>query len=463
MAWLAGGVLGLAVVAYAVLLAINWRDRPPSEEALRLAALFQGRPSVSDADNGYVYAMGFGVRPDEDPYATGLRRIEWLRHLPENPAVWPTGDPLEGNFDIKAGRAPAAQRLAEACGADMHQCAPALEGAEEIVVEWLKSEGWLLNRYQALLNRSGWLDPFRFDVRAPLPAYSGISDGQKLLLAQAWLLAGRKDAAGVRELLAKDVRFWRQVLQSSDNLISRMIAIAGLKRHFVFGNLVLRRLPAERVMEGLPHEWTREISDAEKSMARCLAGEWLFIDRMLKQVRDYGVWGNVEQEEVDEESGGAQAVILKMVWRAAAPMYQPQDSSNRWAGQLARVGRELSAPYAQYRGAMERAKAISTEEWEPSLSGLYNLTGEIIFATGISDYSSYGARVADIEGVRRAAFLAAQLRSRKVTATEVSAQLAASSVRVPYTGEPFTWDETEKAVIFQGLEPAERARYRFVY
>jgi hypothetical protein len=86
-----------------------------------------------------------------------------------------------------------------------------------------------------------------------------------------------------------------------------------------------------------------------------------------------------------------------------------------------------------------------------------------VYPTGTGDYSSYGARVSDIEGVRRAALLAAELRSRKVTAAEVSAQLAASSVRVPYTGEPFTWDEKEKAVIFQGLEPEERARYRFVY
>jgi hypothetical protein len=460
VAWLAGGALALAVAAYLALLAINWRDRPPSEEALQLAAVFRDRPSVADADNGFVYAMGFHVRPNEDPHAAGLRRIEWLRHVPEDPYVSLTPDPIDDGFDIKAGRSPAAQRLADACGLDMNQCAAALDGADAIVGEWLKSEEWLLNRYRALLNHSGWIEPLPLDLRAPLPAYSGVFDGQKLLLARAWLLAGQKDAPGVRDLLAQDVRFWRQVLESADSVLTKMIAIAGLKRHFAFGNLALRRLPAERAMEGLPQEWTKEITSAERSMIRSLAGEWMFFDGVSRQTKAHGRWDDVVKDEGRADDEG---VIRKLLWIAAEPLYQPRDSANRWAGQLVRLARELDAPYAQYRDALERAKAIFTEEREPPLSRLYNLLGGVMYWTGSVDYSSYGARVSDIEGVRLAAFLTAELRSRKITTARMPGQLIASPVRVPYTGEPFTWDAAEEAVVFTGLEPAERARYRFAY
>jgi hypothetical protein len=450
IAWGIGGLLMLVVVAYVALLAVNWHDRVPSAEALRLANLFRDRAAVPDSDNGFVYAMGFDVRPDEDPRAAGLRRIEWLRHVPDDPYLSLAPDPVGERFDIKRARTPALQRLADACGLDMNQCAPALEGAEALVGEWVKSEDWLLNRYRALLDHSGWLDPLPPDVRAPLPGYSTVFDGQKLLLAQAWLLAGNNDARSVRELLAQDARFWRQVLESADSLITKMIAIAGLKRHFALGNLVLRRLPAERAMEGLPQEWTKDITDAERSMTRCMAGEWMFFDRVLRQTEAHGKW----------EDSDNQGLPGKLLWLAAEPMYQPQDTSNKWAGRLVRVARELDAPYMQYRGAMDRAKAISVEGQEMPL---YNLVGGILNLIAVSDYSSYGARVSDIEGVRRAAFLATELRSRKITAARVREQLSSSPVRTPYTGEPFTWDAQEEAVVFTGLEPAQRARYRFPY
>jgi len=63
------------------LLAINWRDRPPSDAALKFAALYKDRPQVPDNDNGYVYALGFGVAPDADPRQAGLARSAWLRSL----------------------------------------------------------------------------------------------------------------------------------------------------------------------------------------------------------------------------------------------------------------------------------------------------------------------------------------------------------------------------------------------
>ena len=79
------------------------------------------------------------------------------------------------------------------------------------------------------------------------------------------------------------------------------------------------------------------------------------------------------------------------------------------------------------------------------------------------NYGQYGARVADVEGVRRAAVLATTLRSRGVAAADVPAQLAASEIRMPYTNGPFAWDLKEGAIVFTGLEASERARHDIKY
>ena len=44
----------------------------------------------------------------------------------------------------------------------------------------------------------------------------------------------------------RDLRFWRIVLQSSDILVSKMMATAMLNRHFEWGNLVLRTLSSTK-------------------------------------------------------------------------------------------------------------------------------------------------------------------------------------------------------------------------
>ncbi len=72
------GFLAIGVLAYLILLAINWRDREPSPAAIRLTTLFRERPAVADAQNGFVFAMGFNVRPEDSPTAMGSERLAWL-------------------------------------------------------------------------------------------------------------------------------------------------------------------------------------------------------------------------------------------------------------------------------------------------------------------------------------------------------------------------------------------------
>src|ERR1700757_1833699 len=73
------------------------------------------------------------------------------------------------------------------------------------------------------------------DAGLPIAPFASILEGQKVLLPQPWTYANAKNAAGVRESLSKDMRFWRHTLEHSDFLITKMIAVAALKRDFKLG------------------------------------------------------------------------------------------------------------------------------------------------------------------------------------------------------------------------------------
>jgi hypothetical protein len=255
--WIVGPILGLGIAAYLVAVAINWRDRAPSEAAIRLANAYRERPMIADEDNAFIYAMGFGVAPEENPFTMGLKRVAWMERSGASASA--KGDPLGESPDYRQTRHAAIKDFIEACQPGSSRCNDAFLAGDAVFERWSASEGWLLARYRALITHVGWREvPFRLDT--PLPPYGLIIDGQRLLLLNAKKVAQTGDHAAVRNLLEQDVRFWRAVLESSDTLISKMIATVALYRHFELGNLVLREFADENAMRAMPNEWPPRIA-----------------------------------------------------------------------------------------------------------------------------------------------------------------------------------------------------------
>ena len=456
IAWCLSGALALAILAYLTLLAINWRDRPPSAAAERLAAAYRDRPPISDADNAYVYAMGFSVAPDGDPREAGIRRIEWARSLPGDISVPATPDPVPGFDSYRSARSPEIKKIVEACWRLTPNCAAALED-EATLRAWLASEQWLIERYRTLLRHPGWLETIPADPRAPFAAMSPLLEGQRLLLVRAYLLAGENKAADVTALLGEDARFWRRVLASSDLLVTKMVATAALTQTFAIGNLILRRLPAESQLSALPAEWIEPFSMVELSLYRCLVGEWIYGEQVTKQAMATATpfsnfaWDN--------------SLPTRMLAHATAFLFQPQDLSNRQAEIFIEATAALDVPIEQLPAGLEQARAIFMEpnanrSW---LAMLYNPAGSLLLEMMGSSYAPYPVRVTDLEGARRAAVLTAQLRAQMINEQNIPAELAASDIRTPYSGAPFIWNAKERAVQFIGLVPGDRGRHTFRY
>lgn len=452
--WLALAIAGLIIVLYLVVLGINWRDQPPSPASIRLMKLFADKAPVADQDNAYVYLMGFSVEPAQDPRARGMQRIAWAREQLENSR---DAFNLPGkDHDFKAQRPGELQALIKTCNTVDAPCLKALDSGEKTMVAWLASEQWLLARYRALLAHPAWSETLPFEVNTPLPPYQNAAEGQKLLLAQAWQLAGRGDADGVKKLLAEDSRFWRHKLVDADSLIAKMVAANALKRHFTWGNLALRRLPPALMAQGVPAQWMTPLSDAERAMLRVLAGEWTVWTSIFKQAKEKGSMALYMSD--------SPAMAERLFGPLLKPMLQVQDASNRQAERLMASEAMLQVPYAQYPAAIERVRAMWDKDADSlPLERLYNPVGDILLAIGSDELSLYAVRVSDLEGLRRLTLVATELRSQGVSSGQLAQKLAEASARNPYTEEPFVWDDSTKALVFTGVEKGERGRHALVY
>ena len=90
-----------------------------------------------------------------------------------------------------------------------------------------------LERYRELLALHAWRDAIPLHIRAPLPAYAGIIDAQRVYMVSALQLAARGKGEAVRDALNADLAYWRGAHRNAQNLIAKMIAairVNGLER-----------------------------------------------------------------------------------------------------------------------------------------------------------------------------------------------------------------------------------------
>ena len=417
-----------------------------------MAELHRNRPAVRDEDNAFVYAMGFDAAQGEDPIEMGRKRLAWLQQAEESEELDLDRDPRGAPPDYRATLHPAVKAYFDACGPRGPACRAAFESAWPAFDTWNDSEAWLLERYRTLLKMISWREFVSRHVVAPLPPYATVMDGQKVLLLHARIRAANSDSSSVKELLAGDLRFWRRALESSDLLISKMIATAAILRHFKLGAGIVSALPTTQVQEAMPAEWSVAITDAELSMWRCMTGEWILTSGTIRSL----------ESELAESLPTDDSIVDKAIASFSSPFFQPQDTINLFAEQYALAAKMIEGvPLAEYEAATNRVTELAeraTREAFPPRS-LYNIPGRIVLGYG-PDYGSYARRIGDIEGVRRAALAAVSLQEEQVLTDAVPAALAASPLRNPYNDQPLAWDASDGAVVFRGLEPGERGEHR---
>lgn len=445
---------GMVAILYAFMLVVNRSDRPPSAAASRLDQVVAQLAQARDQDNGFVPVMGFDAGVGQDPVALGMQRIAWTRQVTaKNNADLPRAFPATDQRPRPEPTA-AMKALGAACKFVEAGCHAALEGGADTIDAWLAADGALLERYQGLLLRPAWRETAAIDARLPGPPFARVLDGQRLLLLQAWRDAGRGDAASVNRLLQRDGVFWRMVLASSDTLIPKVIARTAVARNFRWGSLIIRRLPLAAAAAGVPGHWQQEITVQERSLLQATAGEYRYIAQT-----DAYYYGD-RRAETGSPSGRGE--VDDMLFNLMRPTFQPQDYKNRYAETATAVSDMLDVPYPAFPAAVQRARAlVRTTYGKAHDQPFYNWPGNVLLAYHLPDYTAYSILFADLEGVRRLALLAVQLRVQKVAPADMARQLAQSPLRNPYNGQPFAW--SEGALVFVGLQDLPSGRHAILY
>lgn len=423
MLWAGASGCLLLLLAYLFLLFVNRHDQSPSAGVARFEALSRNLPPVADKDNGFLY----------------------FKELSESP-----------NLDSSLSRSAEIKDLFAKCKDGGLACARLLEKSDRPVAALLDSEQSLTRHYRSLLAFPQWREPQDGSAGGPDDPFWALMQGQKNLLLNAWMRAGAGDAGSVRQLLDDDLRFWRRNLAESDIVISKMIAVAAIRRHFAWSNIILRRLPADTAAAAIPATWNAPLSDAERSMLRPLAGEWrlatsgmnLLLEAAQTRWRPTGEAGRMEQ-------------LFVML---ARPTLQRQATSNRHAATLAALADALAVSYDNLPGVLRQQRLVAQHGTAWGIAdGGYNLFGHLLLDAGATDWSTYAVRISDLEGIRRATLLTAQLRAERVPSGAAREQIKASALRNPYDGRSFQWNDAEQAIVFAGLADGERGRTSIAY
>jgi hypothetical protein len=456
--WTAIAIVAVPVVLYLFALAVNWRDQPPNAEALELAAAVPPEP-IPDSANAYVYVLGFAVPRVGDPALIGATRAEWIRALAADITINRASDPYPGS-------APEFQQIPEPlaavltpCSTPDAGCAAAFEAAAGTLRALLDEQRPLIERYRTMVGYRAWQEITTGDSRGPLTVYSEIRYTRQLLLLDTWLLAAAGDANEVRARLEADLAFWRMVLAESDTLLSKVIAARFVGLHFEWGNLILRTLPRERRADAVPAGWRKSLTDKERSMRRAFNYEWRVLRAAAQSMKAYGTGSPLAAGTRDVRS--TRERIETWLFQ---PFVQAQDSLNRNAAELLQVDALLKTPYAELGAALARAPEIAHHE-TGVIAATYNFIGDALFESPdrVAMLADYGARVADIEGVRRAALLTVDLRNLSIPAELAGTMIPVAAVRDPYTGGPFLWTAEPPTVTFTGLERRGSSRHPFLY
>jgi hypothetical protein len=273
------------------------------------------------------------------------------------------------------------------------------------------------------------------------------------------MLAVAGDADGVRAALDADLELWRLSLRNSSTVLSKMLAVGRISEHLAWGTLILRRLPPQARAAAIPASWRRPLSDEERSMDRAFRGEWMFAQNGMRAFAA----GRTSSAAGDSADASSRTIGQRVAAALSAPFLKVQATMNDHAAALLRVESLLDVPYAELPTALARAPAVVNETPMGVIGRTYNALGRSLISPGREFLVSYGLRVADLEGERRAALLVAELRSRAVPLEAVPAALELDPARDPYTDRPFLWMPARTAIAFVGLQNDSRGHFEFLY
>lgn len=191
----------------------GWVRDEPLERQARL--WMDAVNSQRQSSEGYLYLLGLDAQ--DEPLTIGRARQAEHR-------AWLDGDTVG---DTTFEPAPVAQlsfgKINADCAGDLSRCfEPFRDGSHNLEALLLQGER-LLARYHRAADFEDLRSRTAFDATSPLPSYSTLLHGNRLLAAQAYRLTQVGQSEQGRASLEYDLARWRKHLGEADTLIAKMV------------------------------------------------------------------------------------------------------------------------------------------------------------------------------------------------------------------------------------------------
>ena len=424
----------------------NRFDEAPTESAQHWFAPVPH--TVPDAENAWLYMLGFHAAENDDPIALGRRRLDaYEARVTQRGNLPPSAEEQALKPDPLAFQETNAQgKKVDFCDPDEHDCLVWAGLAADQLTELERANILLLRRYETLLGMgriddlsTPWSDEPLPDVSTEAVLY------RALILRDLTNPATRTDAM---QRLARVVTFWRRMEEPAPSLIMKMIAERTHERYLrildamINGSDEKGRNAMRDVIDLVLHEPTA----AQREWEPVLHREALQFGATLDQTIFAGPIDTLRYCKSD---------CLKE-W-LIAQFFAPQATRNLYARLWDAVlevhdgdPRTVSEASARVSQIWESAMPLTSSAKETMRRMAYNATGKILALIALPAYADYLDIEHDTEALRRMLLLKVAALKAHISVQKMPEFLAQQKDALydPYTGNAFAWDSTSSEIRF---------------
>lgn len=349
----------LIVSAAAALLtgaAVIWmQDEPLDAQAVAWMDTVNQQGGSSE---GYLYLLGLDAA--QEPMAVGrARQAEYRQWLDSRSA-------LDASFRPQQVELLPRSVVEQRCGGEWLYCLQQVLDGRRDVDALLQDGAQVLARYQRVIGFEHLLRRSALTASSPLPSYSVLIAGNRLLALQAYRLILDGHAGQAQALLEADFARWRRHLAEADTLVQKLV-IAHLMAADVGTLSVLR----QRNLIEAPAPLA-PLSPAERSLQVVMRSEFVMAANGYAAMRD-------DPQIIREQGRLFMRVLFKpnMTINATLPNYRG----------VADASRQDAAAFVEW---LRQPQPVVSRDWR-------NPVGNVLLDVASLDMKRYLARLHDLD------------------------------------------------------------------
>lgn len=250
-------LLGIVIFVVLAIVLINVKDETLNPKILPLLTW----ESKQTDNNAYYMLLGFSAPPNQDPKGFAQQQIE----------TYEAGEEVQ---ELDRPRVQDDNNVL--CKKSEKDCFHGYTTKKQDVSQVLSHNRVWLQRYQELIKYKDYRQVIKPSLTAPMLQVAALRNSHKLLQAQIAL-----DPVNMRDLLSRDITFWRMILGKEMGLITKMLAVSMTKSSYSLLQYILTEHPELR--PAFKYELA-PLSEAEKSAVRCLEYEFIGLANLLLEL-----------------------------------------------------------------------------------------------------------------------------------------------------------------------------------